>query len=271
MKNIAKVILLIVAALLFAMPDCVARPKGKRKAKTECGYDVYLLIGQSNMAGRGRLLEADTLKDIKGVWLLNDEGKPEPARNPLNKYSSIRKSYKMQQMSPGYGFATKLHRVTGRNILLVHNARGGTKVSWWLPESDYADPNYYSEAVRRAKEAMKYGELKAILWHQGCGDSGKNNRPLYMERLAKLAENLRKDLNAPDVPFIAGELAYWRYTEMNKIIRTISEHIPNSAYVSAEGCDMLKDESDPHFGREGQLLLGERYADKVLSIVYGIK
>lgn len=271
MKYIAKIALLLVAALFIAVPDCEAKPKGKRKAKIEREYDVYLLIGQSNMAGRGRLIEADTLHDINGVWLLNDIDKPEIARNPLNKYSTIRKSYKMQQMSPGYGFATKLHRVTGRNILLVHNARGGTKVSWWLPESDYADPNYYSEAVRRAKAAMKYGKLRAILWHQGCGDSGANNRPLYMERLAKLAENLRRDLNAPDVPFIAGELAYWRYTEMNKIIRTISEHIPNSAYVSAEGCDMLKDESDPHFGREGQLLLGERYADKVLSIVYNIK
>lgn len=262
-------ILLFVVALLVVAPDCEARPNVRRKERSK--YDVFLLIGQSNMAGRGKLLEADTLKDIKGVWLLNSEGKPEPARNPLNKYSSIRKSYKMQQMSPGYGFATKLHRVTGRNILLVHNARGGTKVSWWLPESDYADPNYYSEAVRRAKAAMKYGKLRAILWHQGCGDSGANNRPLYMERLAKLAENLRKDLNAPDVPFIAGELAYWRNTEMNKVIRTISHHIPNSDYVSAEGCDMLKDESDPHFGREGQLLIGERYADKVLKMVYGVK
>lgn len=262
-------ILLFVVALLVVAHDCEARPNVRRKERSK--YDVFLLIGQSNMAGRGKLLEADTLKDIKGVWLLNSEDKPEPARNPLNKYSSIRKSYKMQQMSLGYSFATKVHKATGRKLLLVHNARGGTKVSWWLPESDYADPNYYSEAVRRAKEAMKYGELKAILWHQGCGDSGKNNRPLYMERLAKLTENLRKDLNAPDVPFIAGELAYWRYTEMNKVIRTISHHIPNSDYVSAEGCDMLKDESDPHFGREGQLLIGERYADKVLKMVYGVK
>lgn len=271
MKNIVKIALLAVVALLLATPDCDARPKAKRQRKGVLEYDVYLLIGQSNMAGRGRLLEADTLQDIKGVWLLNDEDKPEPARNPLNKYSTIRKVYKMQQMSPGYGFSTKVHKRTGRNILLVHNARGGTRVSWWLPDSDYADPNYYSEAVRRTKEAMKYGKLRAILWHQGCGDNGKQSRPLYMERLAKLAENLRRDLNAPDVPFIAGELAYWRYTEMNKIIRTISEHIPNSAYVSAEGCDMLKDESDPHFGREGQLLIGERYADKVLSMVYGIE
>jgi hypothetical protein len=32
-----------------------------------------------------------------------------------------------------------------------------------------------------------------------------------------------------------------------------------------------KGESDPHFGRAGQLLIGERYADKVLEMVYGVK
>ena len=111
-------ILLFVVALLVVVPDCEARPNVRRKERSK--YDVFLLIGQSNMAGRGKLLEADTLKDIKGVWLLNSEGKPEPARNPLNKYSSIRKSYKMQQMSPGYSFATKVHKATGRKLLLVH-------------------------------------------------------------------------------------------------------------------------------------------------------
>ncbi len=220
------------------------------------------------MAGRGKLLKADTLHNIKGVWLLNDKDKPEPARNPLNRYSTIRKGYKMQQMSPGYGFATKIHAKTGRKILLVHNARGGTRVGWWQPNSDHAEPNYYNEAVRRTKRAMRYGTLRAILWHQGCGDSSEQNRVLYMERLQSLAAALRKDLNAPDVPFIVGELAYWRYEEMNKIIRTVAEHIPNSDYVSAEGCGMLKDERDPHFDRAGQLLLGSRYADKILSIVY---
>ena len=54
-------------------------------------YDVYLLIGQSNMAGRGTLLPTDTLQPLEGVWLLNAEGQPEPAVAPLNKYSTIRK------------------------------------------------------------------------------------------------------------------------------------------------------------------------------------
>jgi hypothetical protein len=31
---------------------------------------------------------------------------------------------------------------------------------------------------------------------------------------------------------------------------------------------MLKDETDPHFSREGQILLGERYAEKVMKMCY---
>ena len=270
-KSILRVLALLVAALIIFTPECDAKGRKLRKQRAD-EYDIYLLIGQSNMAGRGKLLEADTLNTMDGVWLLNDKNEPEPARNPLNKYSSVRKNYRMQQMSPGYGFATKLHKATGRKILLVHNARGGTAISWWLPESNYATPNYYSEAVRRTREAMKYGKLRGIIWHQGCADSGKA-LPLYMERLQKLAENLRRDLGESDVPFIAGELAYWRKSSVgfNNVIRTISEHIPFSDYVSAEGCGMLKNEKDPHFNREGQLLLGERYADKILKMVYGIK
>ena len=34
-------------------------------------YDIYLLIGQSNCAGRGYFLPEDTLNVLEGVWLLN--------------------------------------------------------------------------------------------------------------------------------------------------------------------------------------------------------
>ena len=273
MKSLLRVVAIAFIVSIIACPDAAAKGARKLPRPRKQELDIYLLIGQSNMAGRGRLLAQDTLSNIKGVWLLNGEDKPEPARNPLNKYSTIGKEYSKQQMSPGCGFATKVYKKTGRKILLVHNARGGTRISWWLPESDYATPNYYSEAVRRTKKAMEYGTLRAILWHQGCGDTGKDALPHYMERLQRLVASLRADLNAPDVPFVAGELAQWRSqsAKYNEMIHSISEHIPNAYWVSSEGCDMLRDKKDPHFGREGQLLLGERYADVILSIVYGIE
>ena len=56
--------------------------------------------------------------------------------------------------------------------------------------------------------------------------------------------------------------------EFNERIAHISEYIGNAACISAENCTMLIDEEDPHFSRDAQIMLGERYADAVLRICY---
>lgn len=226
-------------------------------------YDVFLLIGQSNMAGRGTMVPADTMGVMQGVWLLNAEDRPEPAKSPFNRYSTIRKEIGMQQVCPGNGFAATLRAATGRPLLLVVNARGGSALEEWLPGTEY-----YREAVRRTREAMKYGELKAVLWHQGESDTA--HPETYLSRLAQLVDSLRADLGHPEVPFIAGEIARWRKVSegFNAQIRRIETVIPFSGYVSSEGCTQLFDETDPHFSRDGQLLLGRRYAEKVMEMCY---
>ena len=238
-------------------------------------YDVFLLIGQSNMAGRGHMIDGDEDVIGKNVFILDDNGEIVPARNPLNQYSSIRKDMSMQRICPGYGFAKKLSKKTKRKILLVVNARGGTTMDQWAKGSE---EGYYEEAVRRTRQAMKYGTLKAILWHQGCGDSRKSK--VYMGKLSAFVSSMREDLNA-DVPFIAGELGQWRpiVNDFNAMIHTISANIPNSDWVSSEGCIPIvtkrsngePDLKDPHFDRKSQILLGHRYADKVMKMCYGKK
>ena len=150
-----------------------------RKVQPDDGYDIFLLIGQSNMAGRGHMIDGDEDVIGKNVFILDDNGEIVPARNPLNQYSSIRKDMSMQRICPGYGFAKKLSKKTKRKILLVVNARGGTTMDQWAKGSE---EGYYEEAVRRTRQAMKYGTLKAILWHQGCGDSRKSK--VYMGTLS---------------------------------------------------------------------------------------
>ncbi len=237
-------------------------------AKKGGEYDVYLLIGQSNMAGRGYMIESDTLTNIEGVYILNSDDKVEEARNPLNRYSTIGKNYSMQQISPAFSFSQKVHSVSGRKILLVVNARGGSSISEWKP--DNTKTNFYSEAVRRAKQAMEYGELKAILWHQGCADSSDAKREQYMDRLKELVGEFRRDLGNEDLYFVAGELAYWRSSSpaFNDMLHKIGDEIPNSDYISADGAGVRTDTKDPHFSRDGQILLGERYAEKVLEQIY---
>lgn len=236
-------------------------------------YDVFLLIGQSNMAGRGYMVEGDEDVFDENVFLLNDAGEVVPATNPLNQYSSIRKGMSIQRIGPGLGFSMKVAKKTGRKILLVVNARGGTTLAQWA-KGDSGD-GYYEEAVRRTKQAMKYGSLKAIIWHQGCGDSKKTD--VYLDNLAVFVEQLRTDLGA-DVPFIAGELGQWRpiVATFNKMIHSIADYIPNSAWVSSKRCIPIAapdpegkpNLKDPHFDRKSQILIGKRYADKVLKMCY---
>lgn len=222
-------------------------------------YDIYLLIGQSNMAGRGYMLEADTLNFIDGVWLLNSDGVPEKAKSPFNKYSSIRKELKMQNIGPGESFSKEIHRRTKKKILLVVNARGGSSIKSWLPS---AKDGYFDEAVRRTKQALDYGTLKAVLWHQGESNSG--NPSNYLNDLKLMVEELRKRLNVPNVPFVAGEIAPWHpnRNKFNTVIHNIKDSIYNSDWVSSEGCAPRTDFKDPHFSRDGQMLLGFRYAEK---------
>ena len=114
----------------------------------------------------------------------------------------------------------------------------------------------------------KWGEIKAILWHQGESDS--KNPDSYQQKLTNFVQNLRTDLKLPQLLFVAGELAYWRGNgegskAFNNMIRSISDFIPYSTYISAEGLSPLIDVYDPHFDARSQLVLGERYALKVLE------
>lgn len=244
-------------------------------------YDVFLLIGQSNMSGRGEILNEDT-DTIEGVYLLDDSGRIIPAKVPLNIYSSVRKRAGVQGINPGYSFSRKVHEATGKNILLVVNARGGTTLGQWDKDgeqvcfgasfSDEPDRygkrvSLYDEAVRRCKEAMRHGSLRAILWHQGEGNS--SDPQSYLTALSVFVRDLRNDLDvSEDVPFIAGEIfeGFKDTEEFNVNLNNIGKFIKNGYCVSSRGCKAKADST--HFNREGQLLLGERYADVVIKNIY---
>ncbi len=60
---------------------------------------------------------------------------------------------------------------------------------------------------------MKRWKLKAILWHQGENDSADEaGARSYASRLEGIIRDLRADLGAGDIPFIAGELGRFLIT-----------------------------------------------------------
>ena len=78
-------------------------------------YDVYLCIGQSNMAGRG-ILSPQDMEPVEGVFLLGPEDTPVPAPGNANIYSTIRKKASMQGYNLCIPFARKMYAETGRPV-----------------------------------------------------------------------------------------------------------------------------------------------------------
>lgn len=240
-------------------------------AEVEESFDVYLMIGQSNMAGRGELEAQDTTEYVEGVYLLDAEGGPVKAKAPFNRYSTIRKDIGLQGYSPANKFAELMHSRSGRKILIVSNARGGSSIDHWLPGDNH---RFLDEAVRRTREAMHYGKLKGIAWHQGETNIQKGISG-YVEKFKTMISALRDSLGQGEIPVVVGQVGRWGWTPAaniaifnDSIIPKIAEEVSNCGYVfSNDLARRYKDnERDPHFGRRAQKELGRRYADTMTEL-----
>ncbi len=226
--------------------------------------EIYLLIGQSNMAGRAPIEEEDE-GGIEGCELFNSSGEWEAAANPLNQYSTIRKDLDLQQLNPGCGFALRMREEHPDITLgLVVNARGGTSITDWEKGDDY-----YEAAVARVEDALAGGgcRLAGILWHQGEANSSLTNS--YMGYLTTMIEDLRADFGDPDLPFVAGQLEQDDVTEtvkerpINDYIILLPTLLDRTAVATTEGLTTL---DGTHFDTESQRELGRRYAEALLSL-----
>lgn len=255
------------------------------KAQSDDSYprntptDIFLLIGQSNMAGVAQIESLDTLTVAK-AFLFNNHEAWEPLKNTTdlgtNRYSTVRKTGRQgRNLSPGYTFAKKMVAYTGRNIGVVSNARGGTRVSWW--QKGYTGENdfdLYENALERAKAALiatPGATIKGIIWHQGEGDNSAAASALYLQELRRLVTDLRTDLGDSTIFFIAGEVGTWngRGENVNPQIRKVKDIIANADFVRSTGLTSMNlDRNDPHFDTFSQRVFGGRYADCAFNRIY---
>lgn len=167
----------------------------------------------------------------------------------------------MQKLGPGYSFArTMAESMNNKVIGLVVNAKGGTSIMEWMPGK-----LLYNEAVKQAKEAMKSGTLRGVVWHQGESDVSKTD--IYLEKITILIQSLRKDLGNPDLPFVAGELSEDRPErhEFNVMIMKLPSFVKLTGVATTDGTSTME---GTHFNSASQRLLGERYATEMLKLLH---
>jgi hypothetical protein len=211
---------------------------------------VFLLIGQSNMAGRGAVEAQDQVPHPR-VFMLTKELAWVPAVDPMH-------FDKPERIGTGLGKtfgAVVADADPGAVIGLVPAAFGGSALDEWAP----GQPHYVN-AVARAKEALKHGKLAGILWHQGESDSAPDKAATYAGRFAQMIAQLRADLDAPEVPVVVGETGRFRAdgAAINAVLARLPDSVPRCAFVSAAG---LGDKGDKlHFDSAACRELGRRYA-----------
>lgn len=216
----------------------------------------FLLIGQSNMAGRGRVNEVEPIVN-DNVFMFRKEAW-ETAVEPIH----IDKP-ELAGIGLGMSFADELQKKCHKTIGLIPCAVGGTSLDEWKKGG-----KLYTNAVNMTNQALGKSKLRGILWHQGEADSGTlENASSYKDRFIEMISSLMKDINCSNIPIIVGGLGsflqfhdnrcnYW--TVINDSLNELCKENNNFAFVSS--MDLTHNGDTLHFNSKSLREFGIRYA-----------
>ena len=227
---------------------------------------AYLLLGQSNMSGRGPISADPDQVPHARVLQLTVSNQWQQAVDPLHHHD-----YPTGPLvGPGLTFGKTVANSNGTSVVgLIPCAHGGTAISEWAKGSAL-----YSNAIARAAVATNSGAvLMGILWHQGEADSraGTATANAYQARLTNLIADLRADLRNPQLPFVCGQIGPWLpsppYTwadTVNAALSNLPSIVSNTACVPAGDLTHIGDEV--HFDAPSARELGRRYAAALATL-----
>ena len=227
-----------------------------------------LMIGQSNMAGRGFINEVPMICNER-ILMLRNAGWQMMAE-PIN----------YDRPNAGIGLAGSFAAMwcmehEGEQIGLIPCAEGGSSLDDWA-----VDNNLFKNAVIQAGFAMQDSELIGILWHQGESDSYGGGYQTYYKKLQVIIESLRKELNAFEVPLIIGGLGDFlgkngfglnctEYELVNEQLLKFAREQENSCFVTAEG--LTPNPDGIHMDAVSQRRFGVRYYEAFVKREHVLK
>lgn len=216
----------------------------------------FLLIGQSNMSGRGSLDDVGVICSPRikmfrnGIWI--------PMAEP------IQCDLPWAGASLAASFAQCwLEDHPDEEIGLIPCSHGATALSDWQPGM-----GLFENAVFQTNLARKSSVLDGILWHQGESDSPPKLACSYYERFQPVVKTLRQRIQAEHIPLLIGGLGDFlkdssylscssTYMLLNKTLQSFAQQEPNCLFVTGSGLEHKGDHL--HFSAVSSRVLGRRF------------
>ncbi|MAG56553.1 MAG: sialate O-acetylesterase [Planctomycetes bacterium] len=207
---------------------------------------VFILAGQSNMEGKGAIKHLDALiadtatsqqfahlkrdgkwVERKDVWISYQRNKGPR----LNSGITVGYGSKKNQFGPELGFGHVVGEALKEPVLLIKCAWGGASLKKNFLSPGAGGPgSHYTRMMAETKDVLanvkkyfpyyrgKY-EFAGLLWFQGWNDSVGGGNDQYTEQLAQFIRDVRKDLDAPKLPVVIGELGQAGANPNQKVLK----------------------------------------------------
>lgn len=229
---------------------------------------VILMGGQSNMVGQGKVRELkhfDIPNNIQYINLTNSPGlAPERFGPEVGVWRALNKEF------------------PERDFIIIKYAIGGSSMLDWSANYDKSRAKitghpeygnmfqYFIQKIDSINESSN-SELVALLWMQGERDAkvpeaGKD----YERNFRDFIKAFRQQTSTEQLPVIYGLInpdstKYPFLAEVQTAQRKIEKDVENVYLVKTSDLDKWDDEI--HYSTKGQLVLGERFGEKLKEII----
>ncbi|KAH7523671.1 hypothetical protein FEM48_Zijuj06G0036600 [Ziziphus jujuba var. spinosa] len=266
-------LLLILTAQAYA---AATSQQEEEEAAAAAHKHIFILAGQSNMAGRGGVLDNNATDELTWNEFVPKECQPNPsilrfsanlawveAREPLHADIDVKK---VNGIGPGMPFAHELLAKEPKYgvIGLVPCAIGGTTIDEWAKGTPL-----YNQMVRRARTSLVGGgRIRGLLWMQGESDT--NTLPdaeAYKPKLEKFFNDVRFDMMSPMLPIVQVAIASAEGPYIDVIRKAqLGLYLPNVVTVDPKIFAVIQPDK-LHLTPQSQVKLGTMMADAYMKLV----
>ena len=255
-----------------------------------CVGDVWLLAGQSNMCGSGKLSEAPA--GIDNVRCFGFDRRWRIAAGKMHNIPAAReKAYDhIHQLDaqiapekdnsaglgigPGQRFGGRMLELTGVPQGLICGAIGASSLDDWNWEYKKSDKDICYYGALLEKFQLCGGSCRGLFWYQGEADAVQERIEAYFTKTSRLLDEFRKDFgNGENFDIVIAQLSIivlpklaqqWSFIrEQQRKLQDFANGITVVPTLDSEVLDGL------HLTSASARRLGERAADAMFAMITG--